>query len=223
MEIWRNLSSTEQAAAIAKQNTFANRRVMLVWPDTVTADDQTVDGLFLCAALAGLASGVVPQQGLTNMAIAGFQKVDRTTKLFSRTDLDLMAGSGVWIVTQDVNTGEIFTRRAVTSGPYDDINQREEAITRNLDNVAFFEQDWFAPYIGISNITPELEATIRTEFEAMKNTLLSANHVQRLGAQVLDLTLDELRPHASLKDHLVMSQTVVLPYALNNLDLFLVL
>ncbi len=129
IEVWRNLSSTEQATAIAKTNTFANRRVMLVWPDTLTADDQTVDGFYLCAALAGLASGVVPQQGLTNMAIEGFQAVDRTTKLFSRTDLDIMAGAGVWIVTQDVNTGEIFSRHAVTSVLHDDINQREEVIT----------------------------------------------------------------------------------------------
>jgi hypothetical protein len=102
---------------------------MSVWPDTLTADDQTFDGFYLCAALAGLASGVVPQQGLTNMAIEGFQAVDRTTKLFSRTDLDIMAGSGVWIVTQDVHSGAVFSRHALTSGPYKDINQREEVIT----------------------------------------------------------------------------------------------
>ncbi len=223
VEIWRNLTATDQATAITQQNTFSNRRVMLVWPDTVEADDLTVDGFYLCAALAGLASGVVPQQGLTNFPISGFQSVPRTTKLFSRTNLDTMAGNGVWIVTQDINSGAVFTRHALTSAPYTNINQREEMITRNLDSVSFFELDWFAPYIGISNITPELEATLRTEFEAMKNTLLSANNVQQLGPQVQDLILNELRPDALLKDHLTISQTIVLPYPLNNIDDFIVL
>lgn len=222
MEIWRNLDTDQQIAALSAQNTFANRRIMLVWPGTCSADGFTdVPGFALTAALAALASGVVPQQSLTNVAITGFTAVPLTSQ-FTRDQLAELAGSGIWIVAQN-QSGNIYTLDALTTGPYSDINQRSECITRNLDNLSIFQQQWFAPYIGVSNVTPGLLNTLNAEFNAMATAAMSRNFVSRLGAQVIDITLTDLRQDAVLLDTVLMTQAVTLPYALDVLQCYLVL
>jgi len=222
IEIWRTLTATEQADEIAKTYGYSNRRVMAVWPDTVGSGGLTFEGYHLCAALAGLASGVVPHQGLTNLAISGFDDISRTTGLFNRTQLNTMAGNGVWVVTQDLQSGEVFSRHALSTASYDNINEREEMVTRNLDSISYYFLDVYSPYIGISNITPDTLKVLRAEANAGIQTLRSRNFVQRLGAQLIDGELVRLEPHSTLKDRVVAQINLTLPYALNNLELHLV-
>jgi len=222
IEVWRDLTSTEQSVEVAKTLGYTNRRVMAVWPDTVGSGGLTFPGYHLCAALAGLASGVVPHQGLTNVAISGFDDISRTTDVFNRTQLNTMAGGGVWIVTQNLQTGEVFSRHALSTAEYDNINEREEMITRNLDSISFFFLDTYRPYIGVSNVTPDTLKVLRAEFNAALQTLRSRNFVQRLGAQLIDGSLTRLEKHATLKDRVVAQASLELPYALNNLEIHLV-
>lgn len=223
MEIHRNLSATQEADEIKLTSGFNDRRVMAVWPDTVGAGGLTFDGFHLCAALAGLASGVVPQQGLTNISISGFDDLNRTTARFNRTQLNTMAEGGVWIVTQDLATnGAVFTRHAVTTADNAIINEREEIITRNLDSISYFFLDLFSPYIGISNITDSLLSILQSEMRAGIQTLRSRNFVEILGGQLIDGTIKELRTHATLKDRVVARLDLTLPFPLNHLELHLV-
>ncbi len=222
IEVHRNLTATEQATEIAQTHGFSDRRVRAVWPDTVGAGGLTFDGYHLCAALAGLSSGVVPHQGLTNLEINGFDDLTRTTDLFNRTQLNIMGGNGVWIVTQDLQSGEVFTRHAETTADHDDINEREEIITRNLDSISFFFLDLFSPYIGISNVTDSLLTVLRAEMLAGIQTLRGRNFVERIGGQLIDGTIVELRASASLKDRILARIDLILPFALNNLELHLV-
>lgn len=222
IEVHRNLTTTEQATELGLTNGFSNKRVMSVWPDTVGAGGLTFEGYHLCAALAGLVSGVVPHQGLTNLAISGFDDITRTTDLFNRTQLDSMAENGVWIVTQDLQSGQVLTRHAVSTAPNANIKEREEMFTRNLDSISFFFLDLFAPYIGISNITDSLVSIIQTEMKAGIQNLRGRNFTQRLGGQLIDGEVVSIRTHATLKDRLVATVNLTLPFALNNLELHLV-
>lgn len=222
IEIWRNLSTTEQADEISLTYGYSNRRVRAVWPDTVGSGGLTFEGYHLCAALAGLVSGVVPHQGLTNLAISGFDDLSRTTGLFNRTQLNTMAGNGVWIVTQDLQSGEVFSRHALSTAPYSNINEREEMITRNLDSISYYFLDLYSPYIGISNITPETLDILRAEANAGIQDLRGRNFVERLGAQLIDGELVRMEAHATLRDRVVAQVNLELPYALNNLELHLV-
>lgn len=222
LEVHRNLTSTEQATEIGTTLGFSNRRVMAVWPDTVGAGGLTFAGYHLCAALAGLVSGVVPHQGLTNVTISGFDDITRTTDLFNRTQLNIMAGNGVWIVTQDLETGAVFNRHAVTTGDPDDLNKREEMITRNLDNISFFFLDRFSPYIGVSNVTDSLIAILRSELAAGIQELRGRNFTRTLGGQLIDGVIVEIRAHATLKDRVLARVNLTLPVALNNLELHIV-
>lgn len=222
LEVHRNLTATEQAEEIGQTIGFTDRRVRAVWPDTIGSGGLTFPGYHLCAALAAYTSGVVPHQGLTNRSIAGFDDVSRTVDIFNRTQLNRMAENGVWIVTQDLQTGEVFTRHAVTTGDTDDLNQREEQIVRNLDSISYFFQGLFQPYIGVSNNTDALIRILASELNAGIQVLRGRNFVERLGGQLVDAELQEIRRHTTLKDHLVVRLQLTLPSPLNVVQLHLV-
>jgi hypothetical protein len=223
VEVWRNLSATEQATEIAKTGGFDDRRVKFLWPDTIEADGYTVQGYHLCAAVAGLTSGVVSHQGLTQLAISGFSSVPRTTEVFSRANQNTMAAGGVWVVTQDPSTGSIYTRHALTTSSESDVDHKEEMITRNLDAISYFFLDVLAPYIGVANVTPSTLVQLRVDLIAAINILTNSNFVGRLGPQLISGEIVELRAHATLRDRIVAAINLVVPSPLNNLELHLVL
>lgn len=223
IEIWRTLTKTELATQQAtKPGLFADRRAYLVWPDTVGDAGITVPGYFLCAALAGLRSGVLPHQGLTNVEILGFDDLSRSTQFFSANQLNTLAASGYWIVTQDPNTGTVFTRHELSTGNQDDLFQKEQNITTNLDSISFLFLNRMKQYIGRGNVTPTMIDIIRGEILAIV-TLLENNIIQKtLGPQVIDATVLELAPHPTLRDRIVARIQLTLPFPLNNIELHLI-
>lgn len=224
MEVWRTLTLQEQAEAVASASgNWASARVRAIWPDRFEGDGVTQEGYFLCAILAGLASGVVPQQGLTNLEITGVTAVDRTTALFNRSQLDTIAANGGWIVTQDPRSGEVYTRHAVTTGDYENINVREEMVIRNVDSTSYYFQDKFAPYIGISNATPAMLDIIEAETNSAIQFLRTANFTQRLGGQLIDATITDLRISPVFKDRILLALDCTYPYALNNIEIHLMI
>lgn len=222
VEIHRNLSAPVRAQKLAtKAGAYGSKRVRAVWPDEISSGGTTMKGYHLCAALAGLVSGVVPHQGLTNLELVGFDDVSRTTGLFNSSNLNTMAGGGVWIVTQDPQDGSIYTRHAVTTADYEDINAREEMVVRNLDSVSYVFMDKFAPYIGISNVTPSMLDIIEAETLATIQYLRNSNFTQKLGGQLIDASIVELRRSVAFKDRIVLRLSLDIPYALNNLEVYL--
>lgn len=224
IEVWRNLPAVEEAQELAlTSGSFGNRRIMSVWPDQIESAGTLMEGYHLCAALAGLRSGVLPHQGMTNLQITGFSNANRTVKKFSSADLDVMAIAGTWIVTQDLNSGDLYSRHALTTGDYNDINQREESVTSNVDSISFRFKDTFAPFIGISNAVDSVLNQIRVDSQALIDSLKSANFTQKLGGQLVNGTLVEVRVHSTLLDHVVVTVNLVVPYAINNIDIQLVI
>jgi len=222
MEIWRNLSATEEAAEVGKNaGSFNDRRVRATWPDQIESAGTIQEGYHLNAALAGLASAVLPQQGLTHVEINSFSSTQRTNDKFNKPQLDSMAVAGVWIVQQALD-GEIFTRHAVTTGDYENINDREEMITRNVDSVSYRFKDYFEPYIGVTNVTPSMQDVILGGLNRLINILGSERTTQQLGGQLIQATVDRFFVSAVFKDRYVAYITLQVPYALNNIELHLV-
>jgi hypothetical protein len=221
-EVWRELEVAEVNEALAAvSGNYADRRIRCVWPDTFEADGDTQEGYFLCCALAGLSGGVVPQQGLTNLEISGVTSVPRTTEYFNKSQLDNLAGNGMWVVTRDPRSGEIYSRHAVTTADYENINYREEMVTRNVDSISYYFQDTFAPYIGISNVTPSMLDIIEAETAAAIQYLRTANFTQRLGGQLIEAEITDLRISPVFKDRILLSMDLTIPYSLNNLEVHL--
>ena len=222
VEIWRRLTSAELATDIAtRAEAYASDRVCVVWPDTIGDGSLTVSGYFLSAALAGLRSGVAPHQSLTNVALSGFDDVPRTVDLFSIASLDLLTGSGVWVVTED-SSGVVYTRRAVTTDS-SDLNHYEEAIRANTDAITFFLLGNIKTFIGSSNITDKTITALRVQLDASMEYLKSNSVTDLLGAQLVAGTVTDIRQHAILKDHVVVTLNLTLPYAMNAIVLTVVL
>ena len=224
IEIWRNLSATEEATEIARDaGAWNNRRIRAVWPDVIESSGTLQEGYHLCAALAGLASGILPHQGMTNLEIAGFSDVPRTTKKFNRPQLDILATAGVWIVTQSNTDGEIYTRHAMTTGDYEDINEREEMLTRNVDSISYRFKDTFTPYIGVTNVTPSMLRILSTEINKLIDTLKTERYTEELGGQLIDAQVVRLAQHLLLLDRVVLVLNCQVPYSMNNFEVHLVI
>lgn len=221
VEVWHPFTKDEQAAAIGvRAAAYASRRVKATWPDQVSSGGTVMDGYYLCCALAGLRSGVVPHQGLTNVAIAGFDDVSRTTSYFNADQLNTMAAAGAWVVTQD-RSGVVKTRHARTTDTTD-INHSSEMVTANLDAISYLFLARMAPFIGVTNVTPTALARMHVELVSAIEYLKSNGFTDTLGSQLIDGTIVELRPHALLRDRVVGVIAVTLPYELDNLELHLV-
>ncbi len=228
-EIWRNLSATDEANTIAlNAGSWGSRRVRATWPDRIESSGTVMEGYFLNCSLAGLVGGILPHQGLTHLEIVGYTNVSRTTTKFNRAQLDEMALGGVYIVTQDLtgldtDLGQIFTRHAVTTGGYSDINQREEMLTRNVDSISYRFQNHFKPFIGVTNVTPVIQSRLELETGNLIRTLQTEASTVNLGGQLIDATIIELRPHAVLKDRYVLKLDCVVPYPFNNMEIHLMI
>lgn len=223
-ELWRNLSADDEAAEIGNNaGSFGSRRVSCVWPDQIESSGTVQEGYFLAASIAGLISGVLPQQGLTHLEIAGYTDVPRTTLKFNRTQLDRMAVSGVWIVTQDPNSGRIFSRHAVTTADYNDIDAREEAQNRKIDAISYRYKNQLAPYIGVVNVVPAVEERIRADIEQLNRDMMVEGATPELGGLMVSAEITSFRRHLTFRDRYVVTIAVVQSYPLNNVDVHIVL
>lgn len=222
-EVQRNLTKDQIADEIAvASGTFGDRRVRNVWPDTVGRNTVDLPGYFLGSALAGLSSGVVPQQGLTNVEIKGFDDLTRTTEFFNQIQLTTIAKAGTWVVTQAdaqaLNPGAVFTRQQLTTDTTT-IENGEDSFVRNPDSISFLFFKRLSGRIGKSNITPTLLDLLRTEVLATMEFLKTSGFNERIGGQIIDGNLQRLIQDPVLKDRVRAELDLTLPPPLNNLEL----
>jgi hypothetical protein len=221
--IQKSQTKNEEAAAFGiLGGAFAARRVYYVWPDVIEdAAGVQISGIYACAAIAGLVSGVVPQQGLTNIAIEGFTAVTRTTEYFGESQLNTMAEAGIWIIDQDPNTGEIFTRHEVSTCTTD-LNCKELMVVKNVDAVSYVFLNQLKPYIGRSNITPRFLAQLRRQILSTVDYLKANGSTPTLGGQLLTAEIVELRQHVVNLDQVVAVLSITIPYPANVIELKLI-
>lgn len=230
MEIWHTLNKNEIVEDLKDQaQSFADRRVVAVWPDVVGTGGNAQDGVFLACALAGLASGVVPHQGLTNVEISGFDDLAARTKdFFSSSQLDELASGGVWIGTED-RDGTPHTRHALTTSTVD-LNRKEEMIRRNVDSISYLFLRRLRPFIGRTNATPTMLRKLRYEVLRIVKYLTGNGYTEELGPQLISgsIALDSdgneiLRIHPLAADRVEIVLNLVVPAPLNNIELHLVI
>jgi hypothetical protein len=221
VEIYHNRNRNEVATDIAQQGgSLSNRRVCAVWPDQVGEAGTLQPGYYLSAALAGLVSGVVPHQPLTNVEVAGFDDYTRSYKYFNETQLNNLAESGVWIVTEDKD-GTPYTRHALTTDNLD-LNRREEMIRRNVDSMSYLFLRRLRPFIGRTNAQDGMVRRLRYEVTAVIDFLKSNGFTEELGSQLISGEIRLLQIHPLLKDRIEIVLDLVVPAPLNNIELHLV-
>ena len=220
--VQKALSKAKEAAAYgATAGAFASRRVYYTWPDLIEdATGSQIPGFYDACAYAGLISGVVPQQGLTNMPITGFTSANRTTKYFTSTQLDTMAESGTWITSQSP-TGEVYCRHEISTCTTD-TKCSELLITKCVDFISRVFYSRLRPYIGRANITPRFIEQLRREILGTVDYLIGFGSTPTLGGPLISATITDLRQHAVLLDHVVIQLSIEVPYPVNVIELRLV-
>ena len=225
VDISRLLTKSEYASAIAAvSSSFGSRRVYNVWPSqAVDANGVTVPGYFVAAAVAGLKSSVVPQQGITNYTLNGFSSLKLSGQFFTPTQLDTIAGGGTLIVSQDVNGGAVYVRHQISTDQTD-ANHSELSITTNLDSIAKYIRPQLKSLIGVYNITPSFLLSAKALLMRNLDYLTAYTSTPTAGPQVISYNVQDLKvvQDPLLATRVIATAPITLPYPVNNFDLTLV-
>lgn len=105
-EVVRVLDTQGVAEAISSiADSFKNKRLRLVYPDTIMLNinsvSEMVPSYYLCVTLGAMRAGYPPHQGFSTIGLSGISRVLRANNMFSDDQLADMAGNGVFWVVQD--------------------------------------------------------------------------------------------------------------------------
>lgn len=222
MEVWREASKSEYADMISDIATHSNhRRGYAVWSEGLY-DGLNPDGMpgsVLCAALAGLRSGVAPHQPLTQVSVSGFSLQSEVN--FRATELNDMAENGVWLVLQTL-AGVVYTRHQVSTDT-SDINHREQTVTTNLDEISMTFKSAMSNYYGRGNVSPAMLDLIEYTAYQTITTIQSRPYSDTIGPQILDADITKLEVNPVRRDAVDLVIRPELPYPLNNLDVYFII
>jgi len=230
IQVVRNYTRSERAANIAAiGGNYNNRRVRVVFPDTYKYGNAalgevsvTKQGYIAAAGLAGLRSGVVPHQGLTNSEFLGATDLSKVVLEFSQTELDLMAEKGIWLITQEVIGATPYVRHQLTTDERS-LNTSEDSITTNVDSISYALKDVLAPFIGRYNVNPENILEIRYAIAAQLRFRANDTYVARAGNQLVSFVekddIVRIEQNATYKDRVDVEVRLHVPYPLNYINL----
>ena len=225
-EVVRNYTKSERANNIAHiGGDYNNRRVRMVFPDTYKYGGIVKQGYFAAAGLAGLRSGVVPHQGLTNSEFLGADDLYKVVVEFTQDDLNTMAEQGIWLITQEVIGATPYVRHQLTTDQRS-LNTSEDSITTNVDSISYALKHTLTPFIGRYNINPENILAVR---DAIANQLIfraTSTWTARAGNQLVSFSLKDdilkIQQNPTYKDRIDVEVRLNVPYPMNYISLKLI-
>ncbi len=219
--ITRNYTSSEKASNYASLAAgYDQRRVRLVFPDTYKSGSVTENGYLLAASLAGLRSGVVPHQSLTNIEVLGPTDLSRVISDFTEDDLDTIAQEGVWIVTQTTVNAPAYTRHQLTTDSTS-LNFSEDSITANVDSISYGLQKALAPYVGVYNINAGSLLKVRAAIDNELSYRMTATYTERAGTQLNGYEIKKVAQDTTFKDKVLVEIGIDVPEPMNYITITL--
>lgn len=174
-----------------------------------------VPGYYLAAATAGKVSGEYPEQGFTNLSIAGsFTELKYSGDYFLESQLNTLAGGGNWVFWQANTAAPIVTRHQLSTDR-SSVEKQELSITKSLDYVAKFVRNGLVPYIGNYNITPAFIGMIKT-------IIMGQGTFLRREGRIIDLKLAKVEQDSVSKDTVLITINVAVKYPVNYIKITLV-
>lgn len=233
----RDLSKNEQVTAmVATANSFSSSRMVLSYPNSVdvsslvdggktrsgtspeVADAQP--GYYLAAALCGQTSGEPPQQGFTNLGIAGISRIYNADDYFSETQMTNLSNGGVNVYSQTNPNSLPLSIHSVTTDTTS-LEFNEYMIVKDFDFVAWTNLDALLDFIGKWNVSKETIEFIR---QALVNTndALKSRFVAKIGAPLQGYSIEHVGVSEISADRIEAFVDVDLPVPLNTIGLHLV-
>jgi hypothetical protein len=199
---------------------YNNRRVRAVFPPMTKNNNVVKEGFFLAAALAGLRSGVVPHQGLTNTVLLGFTDLTMSVRTYSDIQLNRLAEQGYWICTQSVIGATPYVRHQLTTDS-ENLNTSEDSITTNVDSISYGLRRALAPYIGKYNVHRGSLIAIRGTVFGELSFRATNTYTERAGNQLNSFEIIKLEQNATFKDRVDIDIKLAVPYPINFISLTL--
>jgi hypothetical protein len=226
MQVVRNFTKSERASNIAQiGGAYNNRRVRCVFPDTYKYRGVTKQGYFAAAGLAGLRSGVVPHQGLTNSEFYGADDLGKVVLEFSQADLDTMAEQGIWLISQEVIGATAYVRHQLTTDT-SGLNTSEDSITTNVDSISYALKKTISPFIGKWNVGNDALISLRAAIVAELSYRATYTGTARAGNQLTSFVptrdIVRLEQNTTYKDRVDVEVKLNVPYPMNYVSLKLV-
>lgn len=199
-------------------STYLNRRFWHVVPDqaaaTINGLEQTVEGFYMCAAIAGMIGQQPPQQSFTNFPMTGFTRVLGSNDFFTEKQLNRMAAGGNYIVVQDAQGAPLTSRMALTTD-LTSIETRTDSITKVVDYCAKFLRRGLRNFIGRFNITQGFIDSLGHVIQGLLGFLQETGVL--IGSQLNNIVQDETAP-----DTVLIDITLDVPFPCNYIRLTLV-
>lgn len=203
----------------AKANAHLQRRMYYFHPDTVIATvggtEEILPGFYLCAGAAGMVAKFPPQQGFTNLAMVGYSGVVGSSDYFSNSQLNKIAGGGVYIIVQDTEGAPLVSRHQLSTN-VTTIETRELSITKVVDFCAKVLRTGLRNFIGQFNITQPFLDVLSTAIQGMLSFLVENGII--IGGELNNLIQSKEEPDVVLVD-----VTLDVPYPCNFIRLTLVI
>ena len=227
IEVWKADTAESQATFVRNvSKSLGSRRAVNVWVENGTnfgdSGYQVIPNKFVACEIAGLRCAVLPQQGLTHTEI---KSITGAPAMYSRYSVDLLneiAADGVFIITQDAESGAVYIRHQLTTDPNNGSLYYEDSVGVNLDNISFEIKDLLTGYIGKKNATARTVEEIRNRATNILNSYTSPNVSEvDIGPALVswqDLVV-EIDP--VLRDRINLSAALTMPLPLNNIDVVL--
>lgn len=198
---------------------YLNRRFWSIVPDAAAATlnglEQTVEGFYMCAAIAGMIGQQPPQQSFTNFPMTGFTKVLGSNDFFTEKQLNVIAAGGNYIVVQDKDGAPLTARMALTTD-MTSIETRTDSIQKVVDFTAKFMRSGLKNFIGRFNITQGFLDSLGHIVQGLLGFLTDIGVL--IGANMNNIVQDETAP-----DTVLIDVTLDVPYPCNYIRLTLVI
>lgn len=207
------------ATYAALSQSFGNRRFWHTAPDTAAATlggvEQSINGFYMNAAIAGMIGQQPPQQSFTNFPMAGFTRVLGSSNFFSERQMNVMAAGGTYIIVQDSPSSPLISRMALTSD-LTSVETRTDSITKVVDFTAKFLRRGLKNFIGRFNITQAFLDQLGTVIGGLGGYLVETGVL--VGFNLNNIIQDEDAPDTVLIDVLIDP-----PYPANYIRITLVI
>jgi hypothetical protein len=216
---------------VARSRSISSRRSVNVWsdqPTTLIAGIATLIPMkFVAAEIAGLRAVMRPQQGLTMTEVSSITDAPAMYARYTPEQLDRCAQNGVMVISQEVESGEVFVRHQLTTETENGALQWEDNPGVVVDVFSYLLKDKFRSYLGKKNVT---QATIAAIYTDLKQLAIDATQVSTLedddiGPMVLSFA-DEtgrdgevtVRVDGDLADKILTFVLLRVPLPLNGLN-----
>lgn len=218
----RDMTTTEQAEYMAAYaQSFANRRLVITFPDTVRipvgSGIRDLPGYYLNSAIAALTTGLPTHQGFTHLSVSGFLGFINGSDSFDEDQLDIIASGGVMIFDQEVEDAPLYIRHELTSDR-SSVKFQEYQVTKNVDYIAKFIRDSFQEFIGVYNIVDSTFDELKTTASALIVYLREDTKLPKIGGVIKGGSLVGLSEGTSI-DTINMRFSFDIPIPLNNIDI----